>query len=125
MSEDWKKVFENQPPVPCSFVSNMDDSGYDENAVLFFEETGALGEAYRLYKIKDFKDGRNTLVIPSEVNGKPVVEIGDLGKEWLFNKTRLLYVPNSVKQIDFGIFDNKHLENVVLGNVEIVRKALI
>ena len=75
MNEDWKKVFENQPPVPYSVVSNMDDGRYDENAVLFFEETGTLGEAYRLYKINDFKDGRDTLVIPSEVNGKPVIAI--------------------------------------------------
>lgn len=119
MNEDWKKVFENQPPVPYSVVSNMDDGRYDENAVLFFEETGTLGEAYRLYKINDFKDGRDTLVIPSEVNGKPVIAIG----KWAgmaIRHIRNLYIPSSVKVIEkcaFGCLEAE-LETLVVDGVE-------
>lgn len=120
MNEDWKKIFENQPPVPCSFVSNMDDSGYDENAVLFFEETGALGEAYRLYKINDFKDGRDTLVIPSEVNGKPVVEIGEHAG-WNLH-IRNLYLPKSVKNIGNSAFTYKEFDVLVIDGVEQIGK---
>ena len=120
MDEKVKQMFENQPPVPYSVVSNMDDSDYDEDAALFFEETGALGEAYRLYKINDFKDGRDTLVIPSEVNGKPVVEIGSCVGICLH--IRNLYIPSSVKVIEDYAFDCGDFETLVIDGVEEICK---
>ena len=122
MDEKVKQMFENQPPVPYSVVSNMDDSGYDEDAVLFFEETGALGEAYRLYKINDFKDGRDTLVIPSEVNGKPVVEIDNYATKWL-EKIKKIYIPNSVTRICFDLFQNSFFDCIMLGDITILNQT--
>lgn len=122
MNEKLKKLFENQPPVPYSVVSNMDDSGYDENAVLFFEETGVNGDAYRLYKINDFKDGRDTLVIPSEVNGKPVVEIDNYATKWL-EKIKFMYIPSTVKRIGIGVLQNSYFDYVVLGDITILNQT--
>ena len=122
MNEKLKKLFENQPPVPCSVVSNMDDSGYDENAVLFFEETGVHGDAYRLYKINNFKDGRDTLVIPSEVNGKPVVEIDNYATKWL-EKIKFMYIPSTVKRIGIGVLQNIYFDCVVLGDITILNQT--
>ena len=119
MSKDWKKVFKNQPPVPYSIVGNMKgNEEFDENAVLFFEEVGALANELRLYRINDFKDGRNTLVIPSEVNGKPVVEVG----EYAFHaqKIKNVYVPKSVKYIDKGAFCNESFNTFVVDGVETI-----
>ena len=98
----------------------MDDSGYDENAVLFFEETGPLGNAYSLYTIKDFKDGRDTLIIPSEVNGKPVVEIA--AHAAAFRHIKNLYIPSSINCIGEYAFKCREFEYVEIDGVKTIGK---